>query len=474
MNDALMQVAGSSKYADMFEFRLDLIPQPNIARLLNSTRKPRIVTCRPEWEGGSFMGAERKRIEMLEMASAFGADYVDIELNVNPRTLQEFIRRKKDTKVIVSVHLFDADLFDVTKIYKALVATGADVLKFAFTSRDAADNHLAFRFLSLAKQDAQKAVSIAMEECGEASRALYRKFGGWATYASPEAGAGVLPGQIPARELKDLYRADRLTSSTKIYGVIGHPLGQSKGVYLHNPLFRRAGRNAVYCRFPVTDLDRFMKFVAPFLSGFSVTIPHKQSIIKHLDAIDPTAKAIGAVNTVIRRGGKLCGTNTDATGALDAIERVTKVKGKRVLVIGGGGAARAIAYEAKRRGAEVLIANRTERKAKLLAKEFGVRMVRMAELRWADFDILVNATSVGMFPHVDESPVPKAILKRKTIFDAVYNPPMTRLLREAKRVGARVIQGTEMYLNQAALQSELHTGVKPKAATMRKLISRLK
>ncbi len=472
MREALSQVTSSARYADMFEFRLDLINQANIARLLAATKKPTIVTCRPEWEGGAFRGAERERIEMLEMASAFGANYVDIELSMSPRTLQEFIQRQNDTKVIVSVHLFDADLFDVTKLYTTLAATNANVIKLAYTADDASDIRHAFKFLSLARTDRRNAVSIAMGECGESSRILYKKFGGWATYASPDVGVTAAPGQISATELKNLYKANALTSATKVYGVIGNPLGQSKGTYIHNPLFQRARKNAVYCKFPVRDLEQFMKHIAPQLAGFSVTIPHKQSVMRYLDTINPTAKAIGAVNTIIRRGSKFFGTNTDAPGALDAIEKVVVVKRKRLLIVGAGGAARAIVYEAKHRGATVLITNRTEKKAKQLADEFGLEHVKKANVRNTSFDILVNATSVGMVPRANQSPLPKSILKKKIVFDAVYNPPMTRLLRDAQSVGATIIQGTEMYVHQAALQFRLYSSLKPKLEVMRRLLAR--
>jgi shikimate dehydrogenase len=220
----------------------------------------------------------------------------------------------------------------------------------------------------------------------------------------------------------------------------------------------------------MSDIEKFMHHIARHLSGFSVTLPHKQSVMEFLDEIDSTTKAIGAVNTVIRRGRKLFGTNTDAPGALDAIEKVVRVKGKRILILGAGGAARAIVYEAKNRAASVLIANRTEAKARGLTREFGLELVKWGSVAKTDFHIIVNATSVGMFPNDDESPIAKTILRKKIVFDAVYNPPMTRLLRDAKSVGARIIQGTEMYLNQAALQSKLYTGRKPNASFMRRLL----
>jgi 3-dehydroquinate dehydratase/shikimate dehydrogenase len=473
MKEAFAQIAASSRYADMFELRLDLIQEPPMSMLMSATNKPIIAACRPTWEGGAFEGKETERIEILEAVSMLGADYVDIELRTDRTALQEFLRAG-ERRVILSYHQFNNKRINAPKLYSRMRALGAHVLKFAYVANDVADIRYAFDFLNLARRDKQKAVAIAMGEFGEPSRILYNKFGGWATYASTEDGKNSAPGQIPASQLKQLYRADKISSKTKVYGVIGNPLNQSKGVYLHNPLFQRAKKDAVYCRFQVKDIFAFMKHVAPILSGFSVTLPHKQTVMKFADRLDSTAKGIGAVNTVVRQNGKLVATNTDAPGALDAIEKVAKVRGKRMLIVGAGGAARAIAYEAKQRGAEVLITNRNEEKAKKLAREFGLGFVRESSVQITLSDIIVNATSVGMTPHADESPVPKSILKNKIVFDAVYNPPMTKLLRDAKSVGAKIVQGTEMYLNQAALQSELYTGVKPKSETMRRILEQAK
>ncbi len=470
MQEALEQITGSSPYADMFEFRLDMMTRPNIAWLLSSTDKPTIATCRPLREGGMFNGAEREQIGILDLASVYGATYVDIELSASPRIIEDFVRRKKETAVIVSHHLIDGTLFDVNRLYKALHTTGADVIKLAYEATDAYENHLAFDFLAKAAADKRKAVAIALGDVGEPSRVLYKKFGGWGTYASTEDGKSAAPGQIPGRQLKELYRADKLNAKTKVFGVVGNPLKQSKGVFIHNPLFQAAKKNAVYCKFQTKDIEKFMRRIVPHIEGFSVTIPHKQNVMKYLDRVDSAAKAIGAVNTVIRGDRKLVGTNSDAPGALDAIEAVTNVKGKRMLILGAGGAGRAIAYEAKQRGAQVIIANRSSAKARQLADEFGLEFVNWNALKKVQFDILANATSVGMLPQVDESPVSKSILKKKVVFDAVYNPPMTRLLRDAKSVGAKIIHGTEMYLNQAALQSALYIGRKPDVQFMRKLL----
>jgi 3-dehydroquinate dehydratase/shikimate dehydrogenase len=469
MRDAAEQVRRSSLHADMFEFRLDGLHRPDLVRLLALTNKPRIVTCRPRWEGGAFTGSDEARLEILLLAAFLGAEYVDYELEAG--SWKHFLRRRGGTKLIVSKHFYSGPPASPRGLYRRMRAVGADVIKLAYAADDAADIGPMIEFLDLARRDRQRAIVTCMGEAGEASRVLYRKLGGWATYAAPEIGQPSARGQVRGSELKRLYRADRLNRNSRVYGVVGNPVRQSKGVYVHNSILR--SRNGVYCRFPVVNLGRFMKSVGGILKGFSVTLPWKEAIVNHLDRVDPIARRIGAVNTVVRRSNGLWGTNTDAPGALDAIEGVVRVAGKRVLVIGGGGAARAIVFEAQRRGAHVIVANRTGKKAKRLAAEYGCVSVPMKDLRKATFDVLVNATAVGMAPDTGKSPVPATILRRGTVvFDAVYNPPITRLLREARDRGGRIITGIEMYLNQAARQSRLFTGRRPDIAKMRSLLLR--
>jgi 3-dehydroquinate dehydratase/shikimate dehydrogenase len=470
MAGALTQIAGSAPVADAFEFRLDLIRSPELAVLMLSSRKPVIVTCRTEKEGGKFNGDPMKRLEMLRAASLLGADYIDLELAADQQHLGGFVRRTRESRVILSHHLRPGEKFHPARAYRRMRATAADVLKVAFHAEDAWEISLAAEFLALARADRQKAIAIAMGAAGEPSRILYRVLGGWATFAAAEEGEVAAPGQIPASMLRTLYGAERLTRSTKVFGVIGYPVSHSRGIYIHNPLFRAAGVNSVYCRFHVRDLARFMKRVGPMIDGLSVTIPHKTAVMKYLRRIDPAAKSIGAVNTVVRRGKGFFGTNTDAPGALDAIERVIVVAGRKVVILGTGGTARAIAYEAHRRGAEVMISSRRLSRARALAAELEVSALSDYALDSTDFDILVNATPVGMSPMSTKSPVPARILRGKVVFDAVYTPPVTRLLRDALAQGARIVPGTEMYLNQAALQSRLYAGVAPDRRLMKRLL----
>jgi 3-dehydroquinate dehydratase/shikimate dehydrogenase len=472
MPAALSQMAASRRYADMFELRLDLIERPKIDQLIAHSRRPIIATCRSVRQGGAFGGSKVLRSRTLEEAANLGAQYIDIEYDANSLV----IKRHNDSsgpKVILSRHYVDSAPRDVRRLFWRMLETGADILKLAYYAHDAADIRYAIEFLRLAAREKRKAVAIAMGVAGEATRILYRKFGGWATFAAPESGKAAAQGQLTARTLRLLYRAHALSRSTKIFGVIGNPLGQSRGIFVHNPLFKTSQVDAVYCRFQVKDLSAFMRYVSSHLAGFSVTIPHKRAVMRFLDVIDKSSLAIGAVNTVVRRHEKLYGTNTDASGALDAIEEVTVICGKRMLVLGAGGAARAIAFAAKERGAEVYVANRTGRKAKRLASELGLRAVPLEEVQKVQYDVVVNATSVGMVPNPMNSLVPKNVLRGKIVFDAVYNPPLTRLLQDAKSVGATVIPGTRMYANQAALQFKLYTRTKVRKERIRRLVEKV-
>jgi 3-dehydroquinate dehydratase / shikimate dehydrogenase len=470
MDEALAQVTGSRRDADLIELRLDMIQAADPGLLMWAAGHPVIATCRPAWEGGRFTGSESERLDVLVFASRLGASLVDIELSAGRAFREDFLRKRGESHLIVSHHLSARERFSVQTVYGKLQATGADVVKFAFSAEDCHENREAFRFLELAARDRQPAIAIAMGEAGEPSRVLYRKFGGWATYAAPDDRTPAAPGQIPVSLLKRVYRSHMLDRRTAVYGVVGQPLRQSKGVYIHNELFHRAEKNAVYCRFSVGDLRKFMTEMAPLLHGFSVTIPHKEDILHFLDRVERGARPIGAVNTVIRRAGKFIGSNTDAGAALDAIETVDRVRGKTVLVIGAGGAARAIAYEARRRGARLLVANRTMERARRFVRDFSAELVPMETLSSVAFDILVNATSVGMTPEIDATPVPANILKGKMVFDVVYSPPTTRLLREASAAGATIVPGTEMYLRQAAKQSRLFVGAPPDLDVMRTIL----
>jgi 3-dehydroquinate dehydratase / shikimate dehydrogenase len=469
MEEAALQITSSARYADLFELRLDLITSPDIARLISLTRKPVIATCRPVREGGAFERSEDERIALLGRAIDAGARYVDLEYDAWKQAHARLASRGPKVQWIVSHHIFNGPPRKPEALYTKLRDTGADIVKIAYMANDAWQIASAVKILRCARRDRRKAIVIAMGEAGEASRILYRILGSWATFASPETGRGSAPGQLPASVMRNVLRVHQRSSKTKVYGLVGNPVGQSKGIYIHNPIYRRLGKDAIYCRFKIDNLRRFMKAFDGILAGCSVTTPHKQAMLKFLRSIDPLAKTLGAVNSVVRRGNGYFGANTDAYGALDAIEERVKVRGKKFVVLGAGGAARAIAGEASRRGAEVIVVNRTPARARKLASALHVQWATTDRINALKPEILANATSVGMWPDVNVSPLPSIPSGVRLAFDAIYNPPVTKFLDEARARGAAIVTGDEMYVRQAVEQIRILIGKKPRVSEVSRL-----
>ncbi len=470
MKEATDQIFSSARYADLFELRIDLLSHPDIGKLIASTRRPCIATCRPVREGGRFTGREDDRFTLLQQAINAGARFVDLELDAWGPGRQRLHSHHRSLQWIVSHHVLDGPPRRVNALYATMRKTGAGILKFAYMADDAWEIHAALHFFAAARKDHQRVIAIAMGEAGEASRVLYKVFGGWATFAGSEDGRQSAPGQLPVSTMKKVFQSNRRTTRTRIFGLVGNPVGQSKGIYIHNPLYRRLERDAIYCRFKIDDLTRFMKAFDGVLSGCSVTAPHKQAMIKFLATVDPLARTLGAVNTVVRRSGGYFGANTDARGALDAIEQRLKVSGRRLVVLGAGGAARAVAGEAVRRGARVFVANRTVERAKSVARALGVKWAALAHVASLEPEILVNATSLGMWPNIGATPMKEIPGTVRLAFDAIYNPAMTKFLKDAEGKGAMTVSGVEMYARQAVEQIRLFTGRKPDAADVKHLL----
>jgi 3-dehydroquinate dehydratase / shikimate dehydrogenase len=462
--DALRQMKSCVRDADLFEFRLDLCPDPALVRTIRSTRRPVIATCRPVREGGRFEGAEADRFERLGDAARAGAAYIDCELDALCAFRAWCDEQRLRPRLIVSKHLFSHGFPDVAQEYRQLRAAHAEIIKFAFTATDAWEVVGVQKFLRLAARDRQRAIAIAMGEAGEASRILYRVFGGWATFASAEEGEGSAPGQLTATTMRRVFLAHVRNKRTKIFGLVGDPVRQSKGIYIHNPLYAKAGYNGIYVRFPVKDLGRFMKTMGPLLAGCSVTLPHKAGMAKLCSSFIGTAAAIGAVNTVVHKKGRWCGANTDAGAALDAIEKILKVRGQSMVILGVGGAARAIAVEGARRGASITLANRTEKNVRALAEELHLAWCPPHAIALAQPSILVNTTPVGMWPDTAGAPVAEIPASVRLAFDAIYNPAVTCFLAMAQERGAAIVSGAEMYAGQAVEQIRILTGIRVAAS----------
>ena len=252
----------------------------------------------------------------------------------------------------------------------------------------------------------------------------------------------------------------QIDSNTRIYGVMGKPVSHSLSPAMHNAAFQQIGLNSVYVAFEVKDVARALDgFRELGVCGVSVTIPHKQAVIKHLDAIDPVAEKIGAVNTLVIDERQIKGFNSDWVGAVQALETITELPGKTILVLGAGGSARAVGFGLREKGAKILLANRTLSRGQALAAELGAEFVLLTDIADVKADALINTTSVGMTPSVDATPAPAALLENvAAVMDIVYSPVETRLLREAKQAGCRTADGTNMLLYQGVAQFEVWTG----------------
>jgi 3-dehydroquinate dehydratase/shikimate dehydrogenase len=320
-----------------------------------------------------------------------------------------------------------------------------------------------------------------MGERGVVSRILAPRFGSLLTFASLNPAGATAPGQLTINELLNLYRSCDINEDTELFGVIANPVAHSMSPLIHNAAFWHLGMNRVYLPFLVDDVTDFIaRFRELPVKGFSVTLPHKERAMESADEIDPETRRIGALNTLVERHGKLVGTNTDRSAALGAMEHalggrqagVSPLKGKRVVLIGARGTARAVGVGLVDAGAKVKILNRTAEKAQALADELGCEWGPLDDLSVArDADVIINTTPIGMHPNVDESIVPADFLRKgMLVFDAVYNPVETKLIREARSSGCLTVTGLEMFVAQAAEQFHLFTGEKPPVDVMRSVV----
>ena len=476
INEALKDIKKAEKQADVIEIRLDYIKNPDLTKLLSKKSKPIIVTARKSSEGGKLAINEKKRIELLKKAIELSADFVDIELSAGENTIKELTKIKKNTQIIVSHHNFKETPSNLIETYNKIRQLSPDIIKIAAKANKIEDNLKIIDVIIQALSDSQKIIAFCMGEKGALTRIMSPIWGSFLTFGSLEQGKESAPGQLTADALKNIYRVNKLQNSVNIYGLIGNPVDKSKGYIIHNKAFEQLNLNSMYLNFLVDDLASFIKNFRNYFEGLSITMPFKQEIIKHLDYLDPIAKKIKSVNTVIKKQDKLIGYNTDLTGAIKSIESKTKLKGKNALMLGAGGAARAIAFGIVEKGGTLTIINRTAEKAKALAKELKCKAAPLSELKnQKNVDIIINATSIGMHPKIDETPIKKEILKKITsktaiVFDTIYNPKKTKLLKDSETLNLITISGIDMFINQAAEQFKLFTGKEMPVNVVRELI----
>jgi 3-dehydroquinate dehydratase/shikimate dehydrogenase len=455
------------------EVRLDAMSEFDLERIIGGADRPLIITCRPEREGGRTRMAEDDRLDKLRRAARLGADYVDVELD----SVDRLGELPGTAQKIVSYHDFERTPDELEGIFRRIRHSGADVVKLAVRAEEIGDTA---RVLQLLRRHAGEVptIALAMGEEGLASRVLAGKFGAFLTFACESDDRRAAPGQIDVAQMLQMYRFPAIDADTEVYGVIANPVAHSMSPAIHNAAFQAIGRNAVYLPLKVDDPARFFNAFEPLgLRGASVTIPHKETVRQLMDAVDELSAGIGAVNTVLIHDGQRSGRNTDVAAALSAIQDAAEranmhtLENRDVLVVGAGGAGRAIAYGLTTRGATVTIANRTVSRAEQLAAELGARACGLDEMRALAPEILVNATCIGMWPEVDRSPVPAAMLRSgMVVFDSVYNPVQTRLLREAEQAGCVTASGLDWFVRQAVAQFEWWTNQEAPRKVMERVV----
>lgn len=447
---------------NLIELRADYIKDFELGKfkkLIVNCKKPLIATNRKKDEGGCFKGNENERVQILKKALEFGAEYIDIEYSSGDNTIIELTKNKKNSKVIVSYHEFEGTPGNIEKIYNNIKKLSPDFIKIVTNANSVTDNFRIFDLIKSSNKENRKIIAFCMGSYGEFSRVLSLILGSRVTYASISREKASANGQLTADEMVNHYRIKKLNENTKIAGLIGNPVKHSWSHIMHNAAFGKMNFNAVYLKFRVDKLREFIEYFKWLnILGFSVTIPHKIEVMNYLDEVDEKARAIGAVNTIVVKNKRLIGHNTDCDGAILALKAKTGLKGKNIAVLGAGGSSRALAYGLKKENADVIILNRTIEKAKVVAEDFNCSYGPLDDLKNTDYDVLVNTTPVGMYPDIGSSPVPPKLIKKgSVVFDIVFNPYETKLLKEAKNKGCTTISGFEMLIKGAALQFKLWT-----------------
>lgn len=467
------QLREGLRHTRTIELRLDwLRSDAERARFFRRLRdnRPRkatlLATCRRIVGGGRLSGGAQAELYWLIQAREAGCQWCDLEMETFRELPEGLVRQYPiPPRVLLSIHDFE-ETPRLPRRFKVAANGQMDALKIAVKANSITDS---IRVLQLAR-NSRRLVAVPMGELGLPARILSLREGSALAYAPVENPTA--PGQVGLKELKTLYRAHALTRHSALYGVMGNPIAYSLSPLLHNTGFAARRIDAVYLPFLVNEISDFLDAIPKMsIRGFSVTIPYKETILKHLAECEPLAGQIGAVNTVVvRKDGSLYGCNTDYAGVLSALEGKLRVAGSRVLILGAGGSARAAAFALVRGGAAVYICSRRESAARALARAAKARAVPRRWLRREKFDAILNATPVGMHPRDGASPLSPGELNCQLVMDLIYRPLQTELLKLAKARGITTVSGVEMFLGQGLAQWKIWHKQDPPEAEMRRAV----
>jgi 3-dehydroquinate dehydratase/shikimate dehydrogenase len=464
--------------ARLIELRLDFLARaPDFKRLLKDPPCPLIATVRRPQDGGRWNGSEAERLTLVRQAIVAGFDWVDLETDVI-----DSVPRYGQVKRIVSYHNLRETPADLADIHADMCQQDADLVKVAVAAQDPLDN---LRVLELLRNPPKPTVAFCMGDMGLPSRLLAGRFGAPFAYAAFNKERGIAPGMLSLDEMQSLYRYPQISPGTTIYGVVGDPVGHSLSPLIHNKTLRKLGIDAVYLPFrvPRGTLAAFLKaFEQLGVQGYSVTIPHKEAAAQVAARKEAMVERVQAANTLVHREDGWEAFNTDTRAAVESLEAnlppgpdgVPAALGNRsVLILGAGGVARAVAHGLRGRVAMLSITNRSPERAGKLAEEVDCRAIDWGARHGVLCDLLINCTSVGMFPDVDETPVHHSFLRPgMMVFETIYTPETTLLVKEARVRGCHVLTGVDMFVRQAALQFQLFTGREAPLELMRGIVKR--
>lgn len=453
--EAYTQIRQAIRYADMVELRLDYFDTLDFDALKRVKRAfaiPMIFALKGPVQGGCFKGLECERLALIRQLAELKPEYIDLESHIDAKYVGQLHALHPEIRLIISYHDYKQTPEDIFAIFNQMPKESFCLYKIAVTANSSND---AIKFMQSLKTLKKQLIGVSMGAHGRFNRILQPVTGGYLTYACLQEDLKTAPGQLTAETLINCYHYRALNERTEIFGLIGDPVELSLSHQSHNHCFRESKFNAVYVKMTVKDyeLHEFLRLAKrlPF-SGLSVTMPLKEIIMPFLDYVDEEASKIGACNTLVFKNGRIEGYNTDGIGALNAIEKYTSVEGKRVVIIGAGGAGKAIIYEASRRRADVVVLTRGREKAKQAAKQFGCKaqpLEKAADWRSRGYDILINCTPVEM-PLDEELILPGALA-----MDIKTRPKDTRFLTSALKKGCKVVYGYEMFIEQALGQFKL-------------------
>ncbi len=463
-NELIEKAESLARDNPFLEFRLDFLSQPAAALgklkqfLEMHQHVVAIATCRRAENGGKFKGSVAAQLEILTKAAVAGCQMVDMEWQSGAKVKAPALAKlRSNAALILSFHDFKATR-DLEAVLQKMSEVSADYYKIVSTATTLSDNVTMMKFLQT-ESDKHSLVGICMGEQGIISRVLGVRAGSAFTFASvsPEEATG--PGQVTIQQLRGVYRIEQVEASTKVYGIAGDPVEHSLSPAIMNAALRRENVNGVYLSLHAKTLKDLMACVHEIpVHGLSITMPYKQAILKYLDNSDAHTTRIGACNTLVRANdGKLYGFNTDVAGVVGPLEQRLTLAGAKILVLGAGGAARAAVFGLKEKGAEVWILNRSAAAAQTLAKQARARIMKKIGLKKMAFDVIINATPLGMGTS-RETPLKEDEINTRFAFDMVYTPAETRFLKMAQARGAQTISGVEMFVHQAARQFEIWTG----------------